>query len=254
MSDAEELDVEWFDPHNTPQGEAKLTVYSNLNGYVNAVADRRWFEGCDQFDLGVVPDEDLIVFRSDDDGRYRFCREGSAGADVSITAALKRHWPELSLEETARVPMRQRGDLVVADLAPLLSGTESVSAGSHTEGDKSTDAAGEEEDDSTTVCPDCGNEFKNEGGLNIHLGQTDCWLGDEPTEDAEPGHDDAAVPKPDDAPSLETVRDCAKQVDTLPELADLLDVTDGEARLLARQADVYDDLEEEVAPMGAGGQ
>jgi hypothetical protein len=62
--------------------------------------------------------------------------------------------------------------------------------------------------------------------------------------------DDAAVPDPDDSHSQQTVRDCAKQVDTVQELAGLLDVSEGEARFEARQADVYGDLDDDVQPMG----
>jgi hypothetical protein len=252
MSDADNLSVQWVAPAGGPNREPQLTIYSNLNGYINACADETWFAEYEAVDLGVVPDENLLVFRGDDHGQFSLSRNAEKnGADVSITATLKRHWPGLELDETTYVDLVERGNLVVADLSPLLPVDDDQSSQDPSTVD--ADDANDAEGDAAATCPDCGNEFKNEAGLNIHLGQTDCWLGDEPTESGESDHDDAAVPDPDDAPSLETVRDCAEQVDTLPELADLLDMTEGETRLLARQADVYGDLEEDVRPMGAGG-
>jgi hypothetical protein len=80
-----------------------------------------------------------------------------------------------------------------------------------------------------------------------HGGQT-VVLDHEPTEaelvesDESDDHGGTEVPDPEDVPSHETVRDCADGVDTVQELADLLDVDATEARFLARDADVYADL------------
>jgi hypothetical protein len=52
--------------------------------------------------------------------------------------------------------------------------------------------------------------------------------------------------------SPETVRDCAAAVETLGELADLLEVNYGEARLLAREADVLNGIRDDIKRMGVG--
>ena len=52
--------------------------------------------------------------------------------------------------------------------------------------------------------------------------------------------------------SLETVRDCADAVETLGELADLLEVSYGEARLLAREAGVLAGIRDDIERMGVG--
>lgn len=80
---------------------------------------------------------------------------------------------------------------------------------------------------------------------------TDASADDDTTTDSAATTDaradaDAAVPDPDDSPSLGTVRDCAAQVDTVQELAGLLDVSTDEARFEARRADVYGDLRDAV--------
>jgi len=53
-------------------------------------------------------------------------------------------------------------------------------------------------------------------------------------------------------PSPETVRDCAAAVETLGELADLLEISDGEARLRAREAGVLDGIRDDIKRMGVG--
>jgi hypothetical protein len=52
--------------------------------------------------------------------------------------------------------------------------------------------------------------------------------------------------------SPETVRDCADAVETLGELADLLAVSDGEARLRAREAGVLNAIRDDIERMGVG--
>jgi hypothetical protein len=52
--------------------------------------------------------------------------------------------------------------------------------------------------------------------------------------------------------SPETVRDCVDAVETLGELADLLAVSYGEARLRAREAGVLDGVRDDIERIGVG--
>lgn len=69
-----------------------------------------------------------------------------------------------------------------------------------------------------------------------------CLPGEEPNAVSSNGEDDS--------PSKDDVRTCAEEAETIQELADLLDVTVGQARMQARLVDVDDELDDEVAPMG----
>ena len=66
------------------------------------------------------------------------------------------------------------------------------------------------------------------------------------------GDGDAAVPDPEDAVSETRVREAATSVETLSELAAELDVSEGEARLQARDAGVIDEIRDDRPRMGVG--
>jgi len=123
MSRADSLDVEWYESQTAHRSDdPQLTVYTNLNGYINAAADREWFADFDAMDIGFVVDEGLLVFRPDDDGRYSLSREANKGqgADVHVTSAIKHAWGDPGLKDTQKVPMREAGGHIVADLSELV--------------------------------------------------------------------------------------------------------------------------------------
>jgi hypothetical protein len=122
-SDDASLDVEWYESQTAHRtDDPQLTIYTNLNGYINAAADRQYFEDYDDLDIGFVTDEYLLVLRPADDGRYALSREDEKGkgADIHVTSAIKHAWGDPGLEETQQVPIREAGGHIVADLSDLV--------------------------------------------------------------------------------------------------------------------------------------
>jgi DNA-binding transcriptional ArsR family regulator len=83
----------------------------------------------------------------------------------------------------------------------------------------------------------------------IAFGDADTQSSPTVVDDGEGG---VAVPDLDEAPSAATVRDCAEQVETLSDLANLLDMGRGKARLLARDAGVIEEIRDDQPRMGVG--
>lgn len=122
-TDNQSLDIEWYESQTAHRSDdPQLTVYTNLNGYINAAADREWFADFDAMDIGFVVDEGLLVFRPGDDGRYSLSREADKGqgADVHVTSAIKHAWGDPGLKDTQKVPMREAGGHIVADVSGLV--------------------------------------------------------------------------------------------------------------------------------------
>ena len=249
-----------------------VSLYRDGSGRINAAADFQWFFEHDGFKRHVDLDQCLIGFEPvDGDDVRTVSREHDYGGTIALQGALTMlgHDPE-ELEETYQTELEREGDMVIADISDFVDHTETeltVEAGEQIEvelpgGD---DSDGEEQEDSTEIwCGVCGaGPFETNTKLgghhngSRHEGAT-VPLDHEPTEDEllaaggdEPAdHGEADVPDPDEVPTSTTVRDCAESVDTVQELGELLDVTTGKARFLARDADVYGDLRDDVAPMG----
>jgi hypothetical protein len=265
-----------------------LTVYSNLNGYVNAAADYKWFDDYDWADIHTDAERDLLAIepQPDGEGALKLSRRHGLGADLSFKPPLEHDlgFDTGDLDETYHVPLEWDDEhgWAVADLSALRDGDT---------GDHEPTNGGQRGDDADTDdrwCS-CGHGPTSERGIRIHAGRThdddeDWEILDHPPEDSgdsndeedlsddlvdnleadasgnihdehtviDDGDGDAAVPDPESAVSNDTVSEVAQQVETLSELADLLDTSTGEARLLARKAGVLTDVRDDMERMGVG--
>lgn len=254
-----------YDPDAPRHGDPQLTLYRNLNGYLNAPADWQWFRDAAEVDVHVDPDRELIALepQPEGEGYLTLARENDYGADVSFKPPLEHElgFDTEMLDGSLHVPLEwddEHGWLVV-DLSGLRDA-----------GDADEQA---NEDDGTRWCGKCGDDFVSARGVEIHDGKADGHDGpadireeppdlddsdeseSDPVEDSNPTveddvDDETEVPDPEDTHSPETVRDVAASVDTLSELADKLELSFGEARLQARQAGVLTEVRDDVNRMG----
>ena len=197
----------------------RLTVYTNGNGYVNKAADTQLLDRPDACRVLVDQERQRIALDPTDDqdpDGYSVTRENDApGGDLRIVGALERLGVDVdALDDTHFLPLDGEGDLAVADASDLVETTTAT--------DVRTDSSDRAMDGTTSDADASEDEA------------------DEPDD-----HGGTEVPDPEDVPSHETVRDCADGVDTVQELADLLEVEPGEARFLARDADVYRELQDQ---------
>lgn len=271
-----------FDPDAPRHDEPQLTIYGHLSGYVNAAADYQWFADYDAVIFHVDREATRLAIEpaTAEEGDYSLSRErDTLGADLSTRYPLVNElgFDDDTLDDSVFVDLEWDDDRgwAVADLEPLLDdGSDGGTERSPNTGGDTTDS-----DDGTKWCGACGKMLTSARGVSVHHGKADdgdhtgpADIRDEPPEDDE-GDDqdgksdpdidedepvvrddadaDAAVPDPEDSVSNETVRDCAEQVDTLSELGELLDVSNGEARLLARDAGVLREIDDDHPRMGA---
>jgi hypothetical protein len=173
--------------------DPQLTVYSNLNGYVNAAADHQWLSEHDWVDIHTDSERDLVAIepQSDEEGTLMLSRENGRGADVSFKPALQHDLaldPD-DIEETHHVPLEWDDEhgWAVADLSALRDGE----TGDHepTKGGR----RGDDLDTGARWCP-CGFESDSERGISIHQARThdnadDYEILTEPPADDEDGED-----------------------------------------------------------------
>lgn len=242
-----DLDVDWYDSFSPHRGsDPELSVYSNLNGYLNSPADQEWFADVDRVEVGTVADEQLLVFRPAEDGRYALSRENydRFGADVHITPAIKDTWGDPHLKETHYAPLHEQGDLIVADLSEIVDADETDEtepangpAGEKVETEPAESGDSEDSDgpEDEVECEDCGDSFKNERGLKIHQGRyDDCGDTDED----------------DEVDGVAEVLQVIDDIETVQELATEIGETAGRARTLAKKAGCYGELQERPSRPG----
>ena len=235
----------------------RLTVYTNGNGYVNKAADTQLLDRPDACRVLVDQERQRIALDPTDDqdpDGYSVTRENDAhGGDLRIVGALERLGVDVdALDDTHFLPLDGEGDLAVADASDLVETTTATDVrtdssdramdGTTSDADASEDEADEPEEFSCTY-DGCEFTSESERGKNIH--ETRAHDDEDEADDEPDDHGGTEVPDPEDVPSHETVRDCADGVDTVQELADLLEVEPGEARFLARDADVYRELQDQ---------
>jgi hypothetical protein len=239
------------------QSAPRLTIYANGNAYVNTAADERYLDGAEA--VRVLVDREASKLALDptdeqDPNGYSVTREeDSYGGAVRVVGGLERLGVDIdALEGTSFLPLEEQGEIAVADVSSLLDDQTATdtrtgdramdgttSDADDTEASQNDEAEDDEAEGVACRYPDCDRVFGGENGRNIHEGQKHggMWEGSE-------DHGDTEVPDPEDVPSHETVRDCASNVNTVQELADLLDVDTPEARFLARDADAYGNLQD----------
>lgn len=307
MSDAEGFDIDWGPDSPRPGEEPAIHIYADLDGRINAVADRQFFEGHEQADVGVDHDAGLLVIDPGGDRQpLSISRAKQAGGDIATAARLRRLLNVDELEETVKVPLEERGGYVIGDVVSAVQ--ESDNDAGETD-DEAAGAESDSPDENESEPQSVGADLPFEPGytskpavervLAEKLTEYDSvtvkaaevgaaadvnatWAGraineldesDAPVDVKREHHDDsgtttlyhvslhsqagrpesqadAAVPDPDDSPSVETVRDCAETVHSIQELADLLELSEAEARFEARNADVYGQLRDNVRRMG----
>lgn len=125
MSDAEDLQINWGPDAPRPEAEPLLHVYTDLDGRINAAADRQYFADYDAIDVGVAADQGLLVFDPDGDRRpLSLSRAGEYGGDIATATRVRQLVDGDDLAETIKVPIEERGDLLVADVGAVLADDE----------------------------------------------------------------------------------------------------------------------------------
>jgi hypothetical protein len=252
------------DPFAANGTAPELTIYTDGTGRLNAGADRALDEPDAVQFLANINEQMVGIAAADSADQldtFSVTRGDSAGGDVRPRKALERIGIGIeTIDETAKIPLDQTGDMLVADCSDLLEDpaadtrtddSDRAMDGTTSDADASDDEEGGEDGLDLYECRynDCEFTSASEHGRNIHEGQV------HDDEDGElEDHGGTEIPDPEDVPSHETVRECADGVDTVQELADLLDVDVSEARFLARDADVYSDLRDNPPRPGVSRQ
>lgn len=252
MSDTWERVTKQFSQQTQP----RVSVYADGDGHINAPADRALGQP-DCVELLVDPETMRIALEPTDDDpqSYTISRESYAGGDICLTSALTQLGVDIAaLSETVHPPVKFEDGRAIIDVSELAAESEA------TDGDTtSTDAESDSPDADETRfwCGTCGaGPFDSTNSVQGHHaslghGSEVEWETSPPEDDTDAKTDDSAdADETGTDVSTETVRDCASEVETLSELADLLDVSAGRARLLARDADSLTDLRDDVRRMG----
>lgn len=223
-----------------------ISVYRNLNGYLNRLADEMWFAEYDHVVVLIDEADNYLGFKPVDANRpdaYQLSRgeDGELGADVTVKPALKKlGLEEECFPETQKLDLEETDDGIVAvDVTPLLeeAGLEGA--------DESDDIAEEGiEDDGVEgfECDECEKTFSTETGRNIHYGQIHDDNTNELSEgiDEEMGIEESDPDDEDDVPDVEAL--VANGVGSVHELGEELGVTSDHARKIAMDQDVYSEL------------
>lgn len=251
MSDAESS---WqrVSKGNQHSYDPRLTIYTHGQGYVNAAADRDLLDAPDCVHMLVDPETNRLALKpTDDDSGRSITREGDHGGDIHVKSALHKLGIDVeAIDDTQFFELEYEDGLAVADLSALVADEDASDGGDDDDG---SDA------EETLHCGEDGCEFTttSKRGLNIHKARThDTGEKDADTtpkgserasrrarDDGDEG-DATDTDTDDDSPSLATVRDCSEEVETVQDLAHLLDVSPNKARALARDANVYRDLQD----------
>lgn len=121
----------------TPQShlrstEPKLHVYTNLNGRLNAAADKEWFEAHDAVQIKADPDGERLGLAPDGEyeelENYAIGRDGddNRGGEVAIKTALKSIGvTEDDVTEMQKLPLEEEDGVIVADVSPILDDSDS---------------------------------------------------------------------------------------------------------------------------------
>lgn len=268
MADWETVQKDRLKHQRTPQ----LSIYANGNGHVNAAGDQLLGKP-DRVNLRIDDAEGLLGLvptDEDDPNGYAVSRDTrndrSNGGDVNVKTALRHLGVDVdALEATRHVELADEEGIAVADLSGF--------PGLDSEGGQGGDPDADESSSGTT-----GEQPHSEARARILSALADHGelSGPELESVAEVGSDvyqilsdpeDAGTistrDDPDDGrqtlyslddesgPSLKIVRDAAASVETVQQLADLLDVDIDKARARAVTAGVYSNLDDEIRKMGA---
>jgi len=268
MPDWETVQKDRLKHQRTPQ----MSIYANGNGHVNAAGDHLLGKP-DRVTLRIDDAEGLLGLDptdGDDPNGYAVSRDTrndrSNGGDVNVKTALRHLGVDVdALEATRHVELADEDGIAVADL----SGFPGLDSEDGKGGDPDVDELGPAR---------TGGQPHSEARARICSALADRGelSGPELESVAEVGsdfyrflsdlEDSGAISKrkdPDDGrqalysldeesgPSLKIVRDGAASVETVQQLADLLDIDIHKARARAVTAGVYGDLDDEVRRMGA---
>lgn len=292
MSEAQSFDWQPVDEddrlHRDPV--PRLSIYSDGSGRINAAADAEWFVDYDGFKRYADRTRGAIAFEPTDGDDVRvISRDEGKGGTVALKKALRRVGVDVdALDDSHRIELDAIDGMVVADVSRLV---EQPIAATRT-GDRALDAttqAATDTDDAddestgtgaeTTVrsfiekrvanapddryeftALDIANELDMDGrtvGAKLRALRNDD---DALVEVHVIDHNDdntatyRARPRGTvDDPSLEEVRDLVDEVDSVQELADELAVSEGQARRVAMDAEIYEQIDDDISPMGWSG-
>lgn len=271
---------------NQAQDEPRLTIYKNRSGYLNGCADETWFDGHDTIVFHADPGRELLAIEpAGSDGDYTISRgDDGFGGDVATQFVLRDSFgiEDDDITDTSYVDLEwndERG-WAVADVSELLDdesdpvevetgnavGDSSDKTEQANEGDGLADISGvgptregDLEEAGYETVDDVRRANQEEladvvgrplaARIKADVGDTKVQ-GDATVVDD--GDGDAAVPDVESAAPNGSVREAAEKVDTLSELADQLDTSNGEARLLARKAGVLTEVRDDIQRMGDG--
>lgn len=166
---------ERYDADRPQVNQPKLTIYSNLNGYLNAAADHQWFEDYDEVLFFVDADAMQLAIQpcEEGDGDYQLSRDDGRGADIAIQYPLENGigFDDDTLDETARVTLEWDDDRewAVADVSTLANDVQSATEQDSSASDDADDGSDESDDDGDTRKPSPDGYASAEG---------DAWSGD----------------------------------------------------------------------------
>lgn len=115
-----------WERHRTSQvhvDDPELTIYTNLNAYINLAADNRYCEGFEECLIHRDVDNARVAIEPVDDGDYSLSRAKSKrGIDVALRSALQAiGLDDDTLEESVKLPLTWSEDVgLVADVSDLL--------------------------------------------------------------------------------------------------------------------------------------
>ncbi|AJF28094.1 hypothetical protein SG26_20310 (plasmid) [Haloarcula sp. CBA1115] len=251
----------------SPRGSPQLSIYRTGGGHISAAAVRQLFESQpDALIVGADPDADEVGFAPadpDTPNAYAFSSDDHGlGGDIRFGPALETLGIDTGeFDETRYVPLRQDDGVVVADMSKLTPGDSDESGDGDTDThERLRDYLDAEFDGETTqlevTASQLGDALDVDGRAIPHAlkkltdydaekqprdNEASVWVITSNTASA-PAESTKRVGDSD--PNLKLVRDYADSVESIQELAERLDVTEGKARRLAHEAGVDDGLQD----------
>jgi len=132
--------------------EPQITIRANGAAYVNAAADRAFFEGCEYITLRIDRRTDRLGFEpveEDDVDAFSLNRDGGHGGELSTRSALSAFGVNVDSLDRRQVLRLEEGEDVpfaVADVSPLLD-----AAAEGEDGESDADTSDQSDQDSGPV-------------------------------------------------------------------------------------------------------